>query len=288
MPAIMQRLTLRHETLSNREYHARPELGSTTLKTLDRDGAEIVAAKLADPQRSDARSLAVGSAIHAVIDGTFHDLFECAPDARGFKTTDSDTFAKAALDADARGVTLLTQAEWNRVQASGDAVKRKLGNYLVGRQYWREPSLFWSQPVEGFDPVPCKCRPDILVDHGDDSATYIELKSAADNCPAAFRSAFWRYGYLLQQAHYEAGIRASSNCSLVRTGFVVVRTSWPYTVRTYDLDELDAAAGARKWRELLREYARRSREYDWEDDTFLAPTRLTLGIKCDDDLEDME
>lgn len=288
MPALMSRLTLRHETLSNRDYHARPELGSSTLKTLDRDGAEMVVAKLDRPEQSDSRALAIGSAVHAVIDGTFAKAFQAAPDVRGYKTTDSDTFLAAGAELEASGVTLLSRAEFARVQACGDAIRRKLGTYLAGRQYWREPSLFWSEPIEGHEPLPCKCRPDLLVDHGDDSATYVEIKTTADNCGSAWRSSCWRYGYWIQQPHYEAGIKAATNCTHVRTVFVVVRSSSPYTVRCYQRDPIDAAVGERKWRDLLADYARRVRENDWGDDSFLSPTVFDLGMKIQDDMEDAE
>ena len=35
-------MKLKYETLTNRDYHRRPELGATTLKSLEREGPEYV------------------------------------------------------------------------------------------------------------------------------------------------------------------------------------------------------------------------------------------------------
>jgi hypothetical protein len=284
----MQSFTLNHETLTNKEYHARPELGSSTLKTLDRDGAEMCSLRQAGVIESDSRALVIGSAVHAFVEGDLSKYIE-APDARGYKTTDSDTFNAASLEAEAAGKILLSRAEYATVRECSAGLARKFSGYLIGRQNWVEPSLFWNQQIEnGSTPgefVSCKCRPDILVDHGDGTACYLEIKTAADNGPRAWKSTCWRYGYWLQQAHYEAGIRAATGCSQVRTIFVVVRKPAPYVVRIYEFDPVTQAAAERKWMDLLRQYSRRLLECDWQDEIGLNPTSIDLGMSVQDDLE---
>jgi hypothetical protein len=286
---LIRSFDLHCESLSNRDYHARPELGSSTLKTLDRDGAEMASLKQAGGSQDDAgdsRALIVGSAVHAFVEGNLGQYVE-APDAHGYKTTTSEKFQAMAGELAEAGQTLLSRAEFATVKQCTEALERKFGGYLFGRQKWIEPSLFWNQPVESRpgEIVSCKCRPDVLVDHGDKSAYYLEIKTAADNGEKAWRSACWRYGYWIQQAHYEAGIKATSNCEQVRTLFVVVRSKPPHIVRLYEFDELTRASAHRKWLDLIAEYSRRLNECDWQDEIGLNPTMVDLGLSVADDLE---
>lgn len=286
---LLKSFDLNHETLANRDYHARPELGATTLKTLDRDGAEMASLKqsgLSQDDAGDSRALIVGSAVHAFVEGNLSQYVE-APDAHGYKTTTSEKFQAMAAELLASGQTLLSRAEFSTVKQCTEALERKFGGYLFGRQKWIEPSLFWNQPIESRpgEIVSCKCRPDVLVDHGDKTAYYMEIKTAADNGARAWKSACWRYGYHIQESHYRAGILAASSCERVRTIFVVVRSKPPHIVRLYEFDELTRASAHRKWLDLLAEYSRRMAECDWQDEIGLNPTMIDLGMKVDDDLE---
>jgi len=280
-------MTLNHKTMSNELYHEQPELGSSTLKALDRDGAELCALRSVQPS-AESRDLIVGSAVHSFFENDDLAKYVEAPETRGYKTTDSETFEKAAAEAAESGKVLLTRAEFATVRSCGESLQRKLGNFLFGRQRWIEPSLFWDHAVpETGELVSCKCRPDVLVDNGDGSPIYFEIKTAMDNSPRGWKSACWKWGYWLQQAHYEAGIRAASGCGYARTIFVVVRKSSPVTVRLYEFDPITAAAAVSRWNELVAEFARRRRENDWQDEVGLNPTEINLGMTVQDDLEEV-
>jgi hypothetical protein len=284
----MKSIDLNHEKLTNRDYHARPELGSSTLKTLDRDGAEMAAAKASGSVESDSRDLLIGSAVHSFFEGDLEERFAVAPDVRGYKTSDADTFQTLAFTMEQEGKHLLTAREMATVKACSAALRAKFGTYLIGRQKWIEPSLFWNETDDAGRVVSCKCRPDVLVDCGDKTALYLEIKTAGDNGPRAWKSACWRYGYWIQQAHYEAGIRACSNAATVRTIFVVVRKPAPYIVRLYEFDPLTQATAERQWRDLLNQYSRRLATNDWSDEVGLNPTQIDLGMAVQDDLESCE
>lgn len=282
---LVKSMNLRYETLPNAQYHERPDLGASTLKSLDRDGAELCAMRSAFSE-GESRDLIVGSAVHTFFEDGGLDRYIEAPDSRGYKTPDSESFQKAQLEAMESGKILLTRAEYATVNVCGEALKRKLGAFLFGRQRWIEPSIFWDQaiPAAGFV-VACKCRPDALVDNGDGTPIYFEIKTALDNSPRGWKSACWRYGYWLQQAHYEAGIRAATGCGYVRTIFVVVRKANPVTVRLYEFNSLTAAAAVARWETLVADYARRRSTNDWQDEVGLNPTEIDLGMTVQDDLE---
>lgn len=288
MRELIGSLDLRHESLSMRDYHARPELGSSTLKCLSSEGAEITAYKMSqtDSIATPSRALVIGSAIHAVMDDTFEALFSIAPE--GYKTADSDKFEALRLTELEAGKSLVTTREFVEIASCGESLKRRIGVHLIGRRRWKEASLFWTEPSTICQAgIACKCRPDDVIDNGTGGAIYLETKSAHDCSERAWRSAAWRYGYYLQQPHYEAGIRACGANS-VRTIFVVVRKSPPHDVRFYELSLDDRIASETRWRELVEEYARRVRDCDWVCDSLANPTTLTLGVTSHDDLDDME
>lgn len=270
--ALIGTAEINHRKLCNADYHALPELGSSTLKALEREGAEYVASRMAVEESTESRALVVGSAVHSVIDGTYTGLYATAPD--DFKTATSQKFA--ALQAETPDRTLLTVAEHEEVTACGDALTRRIGSYLLGRRRWHEPSLFWTQETASYN-VPCKCRPDLLIDDGNGGVIYLEIKTAASVGNQAWRSSCYRFGYWLQQAHYEAGILASGAKS-VRTIFAAVRKVAPHDVRFYEFTPDDQAAAQSRWMALVEDYGRRVAEYDWNNDDIRNPTSVYLGL----------
>jgi hypothetical protein len=259
--------------LTNSEYHALPHLGSTTLKTLDREGPAYLAAMQACPVRTESRALVFGGAVHAVMDGTFFDQYAVAPES--YKTATSDKFLTLASES---SKPLLTVQEAQEVTACGNALRAAIGPYIAGRQKLIEPSFLWTQETARYR-VPCKCRPDmLLIDPTSGDTVYVEIKTAAQTGLHSWRSSCWQYGYWLQQAHYQAGIVANGAES-VRTVFVVVRKSPPYDVQCYSFSSDDAAASESRWLALVDEYARRVEENDWRGGDLMQPVEVFLGVK---------
>lgn len=284
MSGLITTFKLRHERLSHRDYLARPELGSTTLKTLDAEGPEYTAATLSGEPAigSESRALAFGSTVHAIIDGSFGSAIVVAPES--YRTADSQKFAAFAAEASEAGRIAITDDEYRYASSCGQSLASRLAAYMAGRQRWREPSLFWAETTESGLVVPCKCRPDILLDDGSGGAIYIEIKTARSVATRAIRSDCFRYGYYLQQPHYEAGILASGARS-VRTIFAFVRKSPPYDCRFVELDFSDAESARYRWRQLVNEYATRTQNNDWQSDSIRDPTVLTMGLTYGPQLE---
>lgn len=281
----MSMLRLRHESLPIRDYHRLPDLGSSTLKALESETAEYVAANL-DKSGSDqdsSRALVFGQAVHAILDGSFTSDFVVAPDS--YRTATSDKFATFAANAMAEsGRTALIADEYESISKCGDSLARALSAWLVGKRKWREPTLRWTHKTAEHRDIACKCRPDLLVDDGDGGAVYIEIKTARSASTKAIRRDFWQYGYWLQQAHYEAGIIACG-ARYVRTVFAFVRKSSPYDVRFIELGPEDHDSAKFRWGELVEEYGRRVEKCDWSTDSIRCPSVISLGLDFGPKLE---
>lgn len=290
MKPLINSLNLRYVAMLNAAYHAdRTALGSSTLKALERQGPEYAAAYHAGEVRISSNALSVGAAVHAIIDGTFSDTFVAAPPERGYGTRESAKFEAMAGDCAEAGKELLTRGEYEQATGCGNALRRFLASKYVCHNQWREPSLFWENETGDFGPVRCKCRPDRLIDDGQGGAVYLEIKSSNDISPQAMRSSWWKYGYWLQQSHYEAGIIACG-ANRVQTRFVCVRSSPPHDLRVYVMSDEDRDNAATRWAKLVAEWARRCAENDWTDASLDKPTVLHLGIhgQFDDDLDTTE
>ena len=186
--------------------------------------------------------------------------------------------AEMALSGDYR--KLLTRDEASDAERLAQAMLRVFAGAYVGHPVFREPSLFWDEPTD-YGPIRCKCRPDRLIDDWRGGAVYAEIKTSARIGTKAVKSAFWNFGYWIQQAHYEAGIRACG-ASQVETLFVFVRKAKPYDVGVYRISDDDRENARYQWRRLVNEWARRQAENDWSNGIMLRPETIHLGIRGDE------
>lgn len=274
--------------MSNEAYHAiKDALSSSVIKTASADGWQATHQLLTGKRPFESRALVLGSAMHlAVADPKeFAETFVTAPS--DFKTSTSQKFEAYAQ---AHGISteyLLTETERDNALAMAQAIRDKISGFKPDGVWLAEPSLFWSENGRF-----SKCRPDILVlDRLEEpqTATYIEAKSATWVRPNAVKGAFWRFGYPLQQAWYERGIRECFP-SLVTTGtvFVFAESRPPHNCRAYCLNVFDSIAADKMIDRILEQLAEREKYGNWEDDTMNAPTEIFMGLQGGDDLEGFE
>lgn len=259
--------------VSIEDYHDRlTELGSSTLKLANSEGWRVAFESQYIESESTA-ALRLGSAVHAVVDGSFADRYAAAP--AEYKTTSSQKFAAWLDDMAAAGKVGLTAAEYAEALELGAAVQKAIDPIAFGATKYVEPTILWTHQTQ-YGPVECKCRPDLLFVDRAGVARYIEVKTAQKNGYRAWRSASYQFDYALQQAHYESGI--ATEFGRVETVFVVVRKSKPVVVRKYRYSDLDILAARRIWSGLMDEYARRNACGDWDDDSITSPTVVSLGL----------
>ncbi len=267
-------------------YHARPELGATTLKALDRDGPEVARAIYSGEVRFESSSLRLGSAVHAVAESeeAARKLIRVAPS--DYKTSDSIKFGEWSAQQDA-GTICLTQREADEAYQMGMAVDNAIKQHKPRHlKRFAEVSLFWDETLPDGSPIACKCRPDILlVDPYQKHVVNIDIKSCRDNGPRACRSAILRYGYHIQQPHYEAGIRSFFGPEWsVWTEFLFIRSN-PAVPKFVRISDLDSNAAAGHWRMLLADWSRRTQANDWCDPVI---SDLGLGLWQADETDETE
>lgn len=124
----------------------------------------------------------------------------------------------------------------------------------------RETPFFWTDAETG---LACKCCADWLIDL-DSRWLCIDLKTAADASPRAFRYSYRQYGYDLQFAHYTAGIQAVTG-KPVEWCFLAVESEFPHCAALHEVGPIAADEARDEWRRTLDALNESIQSGDWAD-----------------------
>lgn len=205
--------------VSNRDYHADPALGSTSLKTLATKTPAHYIHDKTHPKFSDAFTL--GTAAHSLI---------LEDDTSGIEVVFADNWlTKAAKEAKtaalAAGKQPLLAKEMTQVQAMQYAVMSHPVASKLFTGHKAEESVFWEE-----DGLMLKCRPDAWK-----PGQLIDLKTTVNADPREFGKTAHNFGYHQSCAHYIDGVKEATGEELPFT-FVLVEKTAPYLVSVVELD----------------------------------------------------
>lgn len=112
-----------------------------------------------------------------------------------------------------------------------------------------ESSYFWIDEDSG---VMLKARPDILHDN-----LYVDLKTCDDASPYAFQKSMANYGYHIQAAMVEDGIRIlhPHKIGMFTSINICVEKKYPYSIGIYIIDEAAIDAGRQEYKQLCIDLA---------------------------------
>ena len=114
-----------------------------------------------------------------------------------------------------------------------------------------EVSIFWIDPATR---LYCKARIDWLHINGK-SARIVELKSTADESPAAFGRTAARMKYELQRAHYIDAVKIGARLKVEDFTFAAVTSAPPVLAVPYDLTDEMVAQASDERAELMERLA---------------------------------
>lgn len=208
-----------YDGIKNRDYHADPALGSTSLKTLATRTPAHYQWEKAHPKTSDAFDL--GTVAHSIIlegDASGVRIIE-ADDKRGAK------WSAPAAEARTEGRIPLLAKEFEQVNGMRNAVMNHPVASKMFTGHKAEQSVFWDE-----ERLSLKCRPDAWQ-----PSMLIDLKTARDANPDEFGKTAHDYGYHQSAAHYIDGVKAATGDELPFR-FVLVEKTEPYLVSVVELD----------------------------------------------------
>lgn len=168
------------------------------------------------------------------------------------------------------GKELVTVEEHNRLMLMCEAAERHsdLGPLVKIVEGQVQLRLDWNHPLTD---TPCKS----LLDKMATGNLVLDLKTARDPSPEAFRRSVVRYGYHVQDAFYSLAYQTvyGRPCRFL---FGVVGSEPPHDVAVYELDEAAKETGRREADLLITEYEARRRNNDWQADWSKGIVRLDL------------
>jgi hypothetical protein len=219
--------------ISNADYHANPALGSTSLKTLATRTPAHYQFDKTHPKNSDAFTL--GTAAHSLI---------LEDDTSGIEVVAADNWlSKAAKEAKAQALAEGKQPLLNKEMAQVVAMRDAVRGHALARAALEggtpEESVFWDHESS----TALKCRPDMLHRGGKLGNLIVDLKTVQSADPQEFAKSAANFSYHIQQAHYQAGLKATTGEDFDFI-FVLVEKQAPYFTSVVELHADDVARGA--------------------------------------------
>ena len=227
--------------MSNVDYHARPELSCSSVKTLLKNPYEFVAGIKKEP----TISMDFGSAVLIMLlePDDFDKEFAIMPKFDLRKTSDKE--ARVAFEAENQGKTYLTPEIYeNALQCA------EIGRQIAGRFF--KDGIAEASFFSEIDGIGVRCRPDYYIES---LGLVVDVKTTQDASPDGFIRSIASYGYHIQDAFYTDTLR-SLNKPVNQFLFVAIETKPPYMVGLYTLDEVSRDFGRSEYQRGLNIYER--------------------------------
>ena len=215
-------------TLTNAEYHARPEVSKSGLDLVHLSPLHFWNRYL-NPNRvpePPTAAMVIGSALHTRVlePHLFDDEYAVAPQCD--RRTKEGKVIWADFEQEVAGKTLLKAEDALQINAMAEAVRRHpAARVLLNKSGKAEQSYFWTDDDSGIE---CKCRPDF---HTDDRRIIVDVKTTEDASPSKFlRSSVLQWRYHVQAAFYMQGVPEAEVFL-----FAVVEKKPPFAVAVYSL-----------------------------------------------------
>lgn len=258
-----------YEGISNKEYHADPALGSTSLKTLALRTPAHWKWERENPVHKDAYD--IGTAAHSLI------LEDDDSQLVLVEANDWKTKAAQAEKAKARseGKIALLPKELAQVKAMRDSAMAHPLARNAFTNHRAEESVFWEEDGQMF-----KCRPDAWK-----QGLVVDLKTSADADPNEFGKVAYNFGYFMSAPHYVDGIKKATG-EEVKFAFVNVEKSPPYLVSVTELTESDMNRGRFQLDRAKRIYRECMASGNWPG--YPAFTTVSMPIWAQNNLDEME
>ena len=211
---------MKYRPMTEEQYRAAPGINKSTLWELIRKSPAHYKYALDNPTK-DTPALAFGRALHMAIlqPEEFNRHYVIAPNVDRRTKEGREAYAQFMTDLNDREAISVEDYHtitemYNTVYSDPDAAE-----LLDGCQ--TEVPLFWTDPDTH---IRCKCRLDAVK-----PGVIVDIKTAMDASPRAFKNAVLKFGYEVQTAHYMRGYK-SQHDEPVEFYFIVIEKDPPYAI----------------------------------------------------------
>jgi hypothetical protein len=235
--------------ISNEEYHASDGISRSGIMLFKKSPLHFWDKYIREDreQSEQTEALVFGNALHTYIlePNEFFNRFAIYPqiDKRTKEGKEKwEEFFQQNLKKE-----FITQELYDQIASMSYVVrKHPFANDLITKAQY-EKSIYWNDPDTG---ILCKCRPDIL--HGN---MICDLKTTKDASEWAFRNSIYQYGYHIQAAMLQDGIKTVLNKTIEDFLFIAIEKTRPYATAVYILDKEALDMGREDYKRALVKYS---------------------------------
>lgn len=238
------------------EYHAHPALSRSRLWLLH-DSPQKFKYAIEHPEEPTP-AFRLGAAFHklALEPETFDEEYIPYP---GYdRRTKEGKQMYAEFLEEAHGRTILTYDEMETIMGMVKSLMANPTAKVLLEKGIKEHSIFWKDKDTGVD---LKCRPDIFIPD-DGLKVIVDLKSTTSADTKNFTNECLRYGYDVQSAWYEEGVRTEYPGEYAFI-YIAVEKTPPFAVNVMEMDKLMIDYGYIRFRELLDTYVECQKSGNW-------------------------
>lgn len=242
--------------ISNEEYHKRPGVSASMLKSMARGWRTFEAEHIAKTApRKESAAMALGTAVHTAL--LESERFDAGYVSCPVECSDRRTKVHKEWLLTVEGRDVISQDDMDVVQRIKSNVARDAyASQLLGIGGEVEKSYEWKE-------LDLLCRARFDKKHG---PFVIDIKTCQDAREDAFRKTIESYRYDLQAAHYLSGLESIGRGWGLRFVFIAVETLSPYRVRCHELSDDDMEKAFKDRSAILRAYKTRLESGDWSED----------------------
>jgi exodeoxyribonuclease VIII len=224
--------------MNNKDYHLRPEISASMLKTANKSMAHYWEEYVNPDHESEDKSrfMEIGTAFHTLFlePDRFNEVCTVVPEGIDKRSKDGKALF---AEIESSGKIALKPDEMKMIK--GMAISA-----LKHKSSWRffdsnikglvEQSYFWEQ-----DGIKFKMRPDYEIPPCPEFPTgaILDLKSAAESSTVGFSRMAYNAGYYIQDAHYSVGfMHKYGTTELPDFYFIAVEKEAPYVTHWFKSD----------------------------------------------------
>lgn len=241
----------KHQTgllkLTSEEYHGNKNVvGHSGLVKITRSPAHFQNYLANPPEPTPA--MAFGTAVHAAIlePDIFGTEFVVTP--KFDRRTKDGKAAAESWEAENAGKAAVSVDQMVAINSMMSRVSDHAGAAKLLFSGSAELSGFWVDADSG---IACKCRPDWLRESDGIPTGIVDVKTCCDASTEGFSRAMATFGYDLQAAFYQDGIKAITGLTLPFY-FVAIEKDAPHAVAVYKASDDVIEVGRAKYRGALQ------------------------------------
>ncbi len=207
--------------------------------------------------KQPTKEMIMGSAFHCYVleNNKFDNLYYISQQNPFHGNSKEGRHFKFELLEKSAGKIILSSEEYEQIQAMALSITNDSASNDLIQGCEVEKSIYWIDPDTQ---ILCKCRPDAMFNN-----YVVDLKTTANASERAFQSDFYKYGYHIQVAMIQEGLKHALGKEVTNFIDLAVEKTEPYCMAIYSIDEAAIEHGKKEFKHQLMKMKHCFDNNDW-------------------------